>query len=89
VGAQLVQRALAGDPPRVLQTPREPVALALQLREAEQPRAAERVAALRDGEVGGDMRKAGGDDLRKLALELRHLGAQRATCRSLVERLDG
>ncbi len=44
MGAQLVQCALAGDPSHVLQTAREPIALALELCEAEQPGAAQRFA---------------------------------------------
>jgi hypothetical protein len=58
-----VQRAPAGDTAEILQSSREPVALALELLEAEQPRPAENLLARQARGAGRDVRKAGGDDL--------------------------
>jgi hypothetical protein len=66
-------------PVHVLQASREPVALSLELLEAQQARPGERVSA---GDRG-DVRKAAGDDRRQLALELCHLHPQRTAGRSL------
>jgi len=63
VGAQLVQRAPASDTAKILQPSREPVALALELLEAEQPRSAEMLLACQARGADRDVRKAGGNDL--------------------------
>jgi hypothetical protein len=83
-----VHGALAGEPADVLQAPGEPVALALELLEAEQPRPTKDFAARHASGVGRDVREAGCDDLRELTLQSRYLSAQRATCSGLVEVLD-
>jgi hypothetical protein len=88
VGAQLVQRAPTGHAAQVLHARGEPVALALELLEAEQPRAAEGFLARQARGTDRDVRKAGGDDLRELALQARDLLAQRSAGSRLVERLD-
>jgi hypothetical protein len=77
--------AFAGEPPDVLDATREAVALALELLEREQARAAERLRLLDACGVGRDVRKCAGDDPRELALESRHLPAQRAPGSCLVE----
>jgi hypothetical protein len=64
-----VQRAPASDDAEILQPSGEPVALALELLEAEQPRPAEDLLAGRVRGAGRDVRKAGGDDLRELTLQ--------------------
>jgi hypothetical protein len=76
-----VQRAPASDTAKILQPSREPVALALELLEAEQPRAAEMLLARQTRGAGRDVRKAGRDDLRELTLQARDLRAQRASSR--------
>lgn len=86
MGAQLVGGAFAGEPPDVLHAAREPVALALELLEAEQTGAAERLRLIDARRVGRDVRERTGDDLRELALESRHLLAQRTPRGGLVER---
>jgi hypothetical protein len=58
-----VQRAPASDAAEVLQPRGEPVALALELLEAEQPRATEALLARQARGSGRDVRKAGGHDL--------------------------
>ncbi len=84
--AQLVGCAFASELPDILQAPGEAVALALELLEREQARSAERLRLLDACRVGRDVRKRAGDDLRELALEPRHLLAQRASRGGLVER---
>jgi hypothetical protein len=64
-----VQRAPASNAAEILQPSREPVALALELLEAEQPRPAEELLARQPRGAGRDVRKAGGDDLRELTLQ--------------------
>ncbi|HWD10230.1 MAG TPA: hypothetical protein VG366_00190 [Solirubrobacteraceae bacterium] len=78
--------SLASELPDVLHAACEAVALALELLQREQPRAAERVRLLDARRVGRDVRERAGDDLRKLALEPRDLRAQRASRGGLVER---
>ena len=80
--AQLISGARAGHAADVLHAAGEAVALAL---EAEQARTAERFGLVRTRSVGRDMRECRGDDLRELALEPRHLRAQRTTGSRLVE----
>ena len=72
----------------ILQPAGERVAAALELGEAEQPRAHARfeLGSVRDG--GRDVREERGDRLRQLALQMSDLRAQRASCRALVELLD-
>ena len=72
-------------PVHVLDAPRELVALELELLEAQQAGAGERVSA---GDRG-DVRKAAGDDRRELALELCHLHPQRTPGRLLREERGG
>ncbi|MCW3030713.1 MAG: hypothetical protein JWM66_846 [Solirubrobacterales bacterium] len=72
--------------PNVLHAPGERVALALELREAEQARSARRVrrdARRRDGNVGERRR----DELRELSLQARDLRAQRSPRRALADLL--
>lgn len=83
-----MQRASAGHAAQILRARGEPVALALELLQAQQPRAAECFLARQAGGADGDVREAGGDDLRELALETRDLRTQRTTGSGLVERLD-
>ncbi len=64
------------------------VSLTLELGEAEQARAAEELAARVACGVGGNVRKAAGDDLRQLALQSRDLCAQRPPRCELVDELD-
>jgi len=71
-----VQRTPASYPAEILQPSREPVALALELLEAEQPRPAEKLLARQARGSGRDVREAGGDDLRELTLQARDLPAQ-------------
>jgi hypothetical protein len=86
VCAQLVRGALAGQATDVLHASGEAVALALELLEAEQAGAAKRLRLVHASRVGGDVRERTGDDLRELALEPRHLLAQRAPGGGLVGR---
>jgi hypothetical protein len=79
--------SLARHPLDVLHATCETVALALELLEAEQARAAGRCELGRTGCVYRNMRKRGRNDLRELALETRHLLAQRTTGGRLVGRL--
>lgn len=72
----------------VLHAAGERVALALQLREAEQARAAEALGRGVARRVGRDVREPRGHDLRQLALQPCDLCAQRAACRLLVDELD-
>jgi hypothetical protein len=72
----------------VLQAPGEPVALALELLEAQQSRSAEGFVGASACRVDRDVRKGGCDRLRELALELGDLRTQRAACGALVEGLD-
>jgi hypothetical protein len=85
--AQLMRRALARHPADVLHATCEMVALALELLEAEQPRPAGGLELGHASCVDGDVWKRSRDDLRELALEARHLLAQRTTGRRLVGRL--
>jgi hypothetical protein len=65
---------------KLLQAPGEPVARALELREAEQLRArcaARGCRGLLAGHGRRDVREARGDDRRQLVLEVSDLGAQR------------
>ncbi len=71
-----MQRAPASYTSEILQPSREPVALALELLEAEQPRPAENLLARHARGADRDVRKAGGDDLRELTLQARDLPAQ-------------
>jgi hypothetical protein len=89
LGAQLVQRTPARDIAELLQPSRQPVALALELLEAEQSRAAEGFLAPQGGGAGRNVGEAARDDLRQLTLQARDLPAQGAPGRRLVERLDG
>jgi hypothetical protein len=86
VRAKLVGGAFAGEPPDVLHATCEAVALALELLERQQARAAERLRLLDARRVGRDVRERTGDDLRELELEPRHLLAQRTPRGGLVER---
>jgi hypothetical protein len=86
VRAQLVGVAFTGEPPDILHAAREAVALALELLKREQARTTERVRLLDAGRVGRDVRERAGDDLRELALEPRHLLAQRTSRGGFVER---
>jgi hypothetical protein len=70
-----VQRSGASDTAEILQPSREPVALALELLEAEQPRPAEKLLARQARGASWDVRKAGGDNLRELTLQARDLPA--------------
>jgi hypothetical protein len=78
---QLVQRALECHPPQILQPRGEPVALALELLEAEQARTAEGFLARHARRADRDVREASGDDLRQLTLQARDLTAQRTSSR--------
>jgi hypothetical protein len=82
LGAPVRERA------HVLQASCEPVALALELREAQQSRPVESFIGADARGVDGDVRKRRCDRLRDLALELGDLLAQRATSGALVEGLD-
>jgi hypothetical protein len=84
-----VNGALAGDGAHVLQAHGQPVALALELLEREQPRPAEGLLARHLRGRRRDVREAGCDDLGELALQARDLLSQRAPRRGLVEPLDG
>lgn len=77
--------APAGDAAHVLHAHGEPVALALELLEGEQTGPAERFLARHPRGADGDVREAGGDDPRELALQARDLHAQRTARRRLVE----
>jgi hypothetical protein len=81
--------ALTREQAYVLHVPRQPVALALQLLEAQQARTAERLAGGVASRVCRDAREGPGDDLRELALEPRDLTTQGATCGALVGLIDG
>ena len=76
-------------PAHVLQATGQRVALALELGQAEDPRAQSRCRASAERSVGGDVRKARRHSPRQLALQVRDLPAKRATGRALVELLDG
>lgn len=77
-------RAFRGELLRLAHARGEPVALALELGEAEQARAGQGVEELRGGgRRRRDVREARGDDRRELALELRDLRAQRTACGAL------
>ncbi len=84
--AALVLGAHRREPAHVLQPPRERVALALELGEAEQARAADGDPCDSRG-ADGDVRERRGDELRQLALEPRDLIAQRTARGALVQRL--
>jgi hypothetical protein len=73
----------------VLEPPGERIAAALELLEAEQPRADRRLVFGAARRVDGDVRKVRRDRPRELALEMRDLCAQRTTRGTLVELLDG
>jgi hypothetical protein len=73
----------------VLQAPGERVAAALELLEAEQPRADHRLEIGAARRVDADVREVRRDRPRQLTLEMRDLRAQRATRGTLVELLDG
>lgn len=62
--AQLVGGTLACEPPDVLHTTGEAVALALELLEREQARSAESLRLLDARGVGRNVRERAGDDLR-------------------------
>jgi hypothetical protein len=83
-----VNGALAGQGANVLQAHGQAVALALELGEREQARSAEGLLARHPRGGCGNVREAGGDDLRELALQTRDLVAQRASRGRLVEPLD-
>jgi hypothetical protein len=83
-----VNGTLARDRTHVLQPHGQPVALALELSEREQARSAEGLLARQPRGRGGDVREAGSDDLRELALQARDLLSQRAPRGGLVELLD-
>ncbi len=76
MGLALVLGPLAGQPADVLQASRQPVALALELLEAQQARPAEALGRGDARRVGGYVREGVGDDLRELPLEPGHLAAQ-------------
>jgi hypothetical protein len=86
VRAQLVRGSLASEPADILHATCQAIALALELLEAKQARAAERLGLVHARCVGWNVRKAGGDETRKLQLETRHLRAQRAPGCCLIER---
>jgi hypothetical protein len=69
----------------VLNAPGERVALALELREAEQARPAEGLAGEIARGIGGDVRKAADDEQGELALQARDLRAQRTPRGALVD----
>jgi hypothetical protein len=77
--------ALASQPADVLHAGRKAVSLALELLEAKQAGTAERLRLVHASRIGRDVRKCAGDDPRELALEPRHLPAQRAAGGCLVE----
>jgi hypothetical protein len=87
----LVLVASGGEPVQLLQARGEPVAQALELREAEQ-RGAETARLLGAGVVashfcasgGGDIWESLGDDRRELTLEPCDLGPQRSSRRTLA-----
>jgi hypothetical protein len=85
VRAALVRGALARHRADVLNAPGERVALALELREAEQARPTEGLVGEIAPGIGGDVRKAAGDEQGQLALQARDLRAQRAPRRALVD----
>ena len=66
---------LAGQPAHVLQASGEPVALALELGQGLQTGTAEALFARHPHGRGGDVRKAGGENPRELALQPRDLRA--------------
>lgn len=84
--AQLVRGAFASEAADVLHATGQAIALALELLEAEQAWAAERLGLIHARRVGGNVRKAGSDETRKLQLEARNLRAQRAPGCRLIER---
>jgi hypothetical protein len=84
--AALVLGARVREQANVLQAPRQRVALALQLREAQQSRTTG-VEPVDARHLCRDVRERRGDDPRKLALQARDLQAQRASRGALVERL--
>jgi hypothetical protein len=86
--AQLVRGARAAEPTHVLHARREPVALSLELFEAQQARTPERFLSRKPPRADGHVREASRDDLRELALQTCDLGTQRAPGGSLVKRLD-
>lgn len=88
MGAQLVQRASTGHAVQILHARGEPVALALELLEAQKAWAAEGFLARQARGADRDVREAGGDDLRELALQARDLRAERSAGGRLVERLE-
>jgi hypothetical protein len=88
VRAALVREACARQRAHVLHAAGERVALALQLREALQARAAEALTGGVARRIDGDVREPRGDDLRQLALQAGDLSAQRPACRLLVDELD-
>ena len=83
-----MQRASTGHAAQILHARGEPVALALELLEAQQPRPAKGFLAWQAGDADRDVREAGGDDLRELALQARDLRAKRSAGSRLVERLE-
>jgi hypothetical protein len=78
---------LARHAPNVLHATRETVALALELLEAEQAGPTGGLELGHASCIDRDVRKRGRDELRELALEARHLLAQRTTGGRLVGRL--
>jgi hypothetical protein len=86
VSAQLVRGTLASKAANVLHAIGQAIALALELLEAEQAWAAERLGPLHARRVCGNVRKAGCDDTREFSLEARDLRAQRTPGCRLIER---
>ncbi len=88
VRTALVRCARIGEAVYVLQTAGEPVALALELLEAEQARAGKPVVFAHARGTGGDVWEGARDELGKLALEPCDLRAQRDARGALVDPLD-